>query len=54
MFVGYGLTEASPNIAMTPVKGANKYGSVGRLVPASEVKIIDLKTGFIIVTSHPY
>ena len=42
---GYGLTEASPNVAMTPLNCKIKYGAVGQLIPNLEAKIIDLETG---------
>lgn len=46
---GYGLTEASPLVAINPY-GEQKKGSVGKRVPGVEVKIIDgngleVKTG---------
>jgi long-chain acyl-CoA synthetase len=40
MFEGYGLTETIGPIAFN-VPGARRAGSVGRLIPGAEVKIID-------------
>ena len=37
---GYGLTETSALVAVTPVEN-NKFGSVGRPVPGTEVAIFD-------------
>ncbi|HBF37370.1 MAG TPA: long-chain fatty acid--CoA ligase [Firmicutes bacterium] len=41
----YGLSECSPVVAATPIKGKNKYGSIGTPIPDTEVKIIDPETG---------
>ncbi len=38
---GYGLTEASPVVSMSPIKGLNKVGSVGKALPDIEVKVVD-------------
>jgi long-chain acyl-CoA synthetase len=40
LFEGYGLTETSPVVAMNTPQ-ANKPGSVGRLLPGVQVRIID-------------
>ncbi len=38
---GYGLTEASPVVAVTPLDGPSKPGSVGRPVPGVEIGVVD-------------
>jgi long-chain acyl-CoA synthetase len=39
---GYGLTETSPIITLTPLAWADrKYGSMGRAVPKAEIKLVD-------------
>ncbi len=40
---GYGLTECSPVVSFNPVKGINKFGSVGLPFPGITVKIVDEK-----------
>ena len=42
---GYGMTEASPATHLGPTTGVLKPGSVGRVVPNTEVKLVDLDTG---------
>ena len=37
---GYGLTEASPVVAVNPLKGARKPGSVGLPLPGVEVAVV--------------
>ena len=39
---GYGLTETSPSVAVTPVHGTYKEGSVGLPLPGTTVTIVDL------------
>lgn len=38
---GYGLTEASPVVAVNPPYGVRKPGSVGPVVPGVEVRLVD-------------
>lgn len=39
---GYGLTETSPIITLTPLDWADrKYGSMGRAVPKAEIRLVD-------------
>lgn len=43
---GYGMTEASPVTHLSPTHNAPvKPGSIGKVVPSTEVKIIDIDTG---------
>jgi len=43
---GYGMTEASPVTHLSPTRNApSKPGSIGMVVPATEVKIADVVTG---------
>jgi acyl-CoA synthetase (AMP-forming)/AMP-acid ligase II len=46
---GYGMTEASPVTHLSPTVGAPwKPGSIGKVVPNTEVKIVDLATGAVL------
>ncbi len=47
MYQGYGLTEAGPIIAATPVEGDPNYASTGLIYPDTEVKIMDQQLGEI-------
>jgi long-chain acyl-CoA synthetase len=47
MYQGYGLTEAGPIIAATPVEGDPNYASTGLPYPDTEIKIMDLQVGEI-------
>lgn len=47
MYQGYGLTEAGPIIAATPVEGDPVYESTGLIYPDTGVKIMDLQLGEI-------
>lgn len=42
---GYGLSECSPAVALTPIYGKVKYGSAGVPIPDTDVKIVDPQTG---------
>lgn len=43
---GYGMTEASPVTHLSPTRNAPvKPGSIGKVVPNTEVKIVDVLTG---------
>jgi len=41
IYEGYGLTEAAPVVAMQPIEGAYKIGSIGVPPEGIEVKIVD-------------
>jgi long-chain acyl-CoA synthetase len=41
MAEGYGLTEAAPVVTVNPPMGVRKVGSIGPVIPAVAVKIID-------------
>lgn len=45
---GYGLSEASPIVAVNPIYGTVKTGSIGLPFPDTEVRIVDPQTGEII------
>src|SRR6266568_754945 len=45
---GYGLTEASPSTHSNPLKGERRVGSIGLPLPATNARIIDVKTGEIL------
>lgn len=38
---GYGLTEASPVVALNPLWGGHKQGTVGIPLPSTEVRVVD-------------
>jgi long-chain acyl-CoA synthetase len=42
---GYGLSECSPVVAVTPINGRVKYGSVGTPLPDTDIKIVHPDTG---------
>ncbi len=42
---GYGLSEASPVVAVNPINGVIKNGSIGLPFPDTEIKVVDPQTG---------
>lgn len=42
---GYGQSEAGPVLTFNPCEGVRKVGSVGIVVPQTEVQIVDVETG---------
>jgi acyl-[acyl-carrier-protein]-phospholipid O-acyltransferase/long-chain-fatty-acid--[acyl-carrier-protein] ligase len=44
LYEGYGATETSPVVSVN-LPGANKPGSIGRLLPGVSVRIVDINTG---------
>ncbi len=44
---GYGTTETSP-VVSTNLPGANKPGSIGKVLPSVRVKIVDINTGEVL------
>jgi len=42
---GYGLTETSPVTHVNPPEGSPKVASIGRPIPDTEARIVDLETG---------
>lgn len=42
---GYGLTEASPIVAVNPYSGVRKVGSIGLPFPNTECRIVDMTDG---------
>ena len=42
---GYGMTEASPVTHLSPTRGSLKPGSAGRVVPNTEVKMVEPESG---------
>lgn len=42
---GYGLSEASPIVAINPIYGMVKSGSIGIPVPDTDIKVVDPQTG---------
>jgi long-chain acyl-CoA synthetase len=45
IFEGYGLSEGTTSTHRTPLGGKRKIGSVGKAIPGTESKIVDLETG---------
>lgn len=39
---GYGLSETAPLVAINPLKGIRKPGSIGRNIPAVQSKVVDI------------
>jgi acyl-CoA synthetase (AMP-forming)/AMP-acid ligase II len=50
---GYGMTEATCIIAVNPLQGERKIGSVGLPVPYTDVKILDCETDGTIRREYP-
>ena len=44
---GYGLTEASPVTHFNPVDGSARKGSIGRPLPYTEARIVDMEVGTV-------
>ncbi|NLO80780.1 MAG: AMP-binding protein [Xanthomonadaceae bacterium] len=38
---GYGLSETSPTLAVNPIKGENRIGTIGIPMPSTEIRIVD-------------
>ncbi len=51
---GLGLTEASPCITANPIYGKQKSGSVGVMLPGTEVRIVDSEDGVTILGPHEH
>ncbi len=51
---GLGLTEASPCITANPIYGLQKTGSVGVMLPGTEVRIVDSEDGVTILGAHQH
>ncbi len=45
IFEGFGLSEATTSTHRTPLNGARKIGSVGKTIPYTESKIVDVDNG---------
>jgi acyl-[acyl-carrier-protein]-phospholipid O-acyltransferase/long-chain-fatty-acid--[acyl-carrier-protein] ligase len=52
VYEGYGMTEGSPVIAVNR-PGAEKVGTVGKLVKGLEVRTVDEETGEVLQTGKP-
>jgi len=50
VFEGYGQTEAGPVLTYIPAKGTAKPGSVGIPLAETEVEIVDVETGTIVLS----
>ena len=46
---GYGQTESGPVLSFNPRDGRGKEGSVGLVVPETDVQIVDLATGEVLI-----
>ncbi len=51
---GFGLTECSPCITANPIYGLQKTGSVGVMLPGTEVRIVDQDNGETILGPHQF
>lgn len=45
IFEGYGLTEVTTSSHRTPINGHRKIGSVGKVIPYTKCKIVDIENG---------
>jgi long-chain acyl-CoA synthetase len=45
IYEGYGLTESGPVLSFNPVAGETRPGSVGIVLPDTEIEIVDAETG---------
>jgi long-chain acyl-CoA synthetase len=48
---GYGQTEAGPVISFNPLRGPHKPASVGIALPGTEVQIVDLDHGVVVLAA---
>ncbi len=51
---GFGLTEASPCITANPLYGLQKTGSVGVMLPGTEVRIVDREDGITVLAPYEF
>ncbi len=51
---GFGLTESSPCITANPIFGLQKIGSVGVMLPGTEVRIVDSEDGVTLLGPYEH